>query len=70
MCRRREDELPFGVDEMIEQIEQLLLGPFLAREQLDVVEQQRGRAPIARSPPIHAIAVDRGDQLVHERLSR
>src|SRR2546427_9443541 len=47
-----------------------LLGPLLAGDQMNVVEQQRRGATVAGPPPVHVVAVDRRDQLVDERLGR
>src|SRR5207237_469019 len=49
LSRRREDELPLLVLEQVEQVEQLLLRALLARDEMDVVEQQRGRTAVARA---------------------
>jgi len=67
---RGEHQLPLGVEELVEEVEELLLRPFFAGKQVDVVEQQRGAAPVACAPPVHTVAVDRGDQLINEPLRR
>src|SRR5205809_7340765 len=70
MRGRREHELPVGIEELIEEIEQLFLGALLAGEQMDVVQEQCRRAAVARAPPVHAVSVDRRDQLIDEALRR
>ena len=70
MGGRREDQLAVRVEKLVEQVEELFLRAFLPRQELNVVEQERGGAAIACPPPIHAIPVDRRDQLVDEPLSR
>src|SRR5437899_1802654 len=67
---RREHQLPLGVEKLVEEIEELLLRPLFAGGQVDVVEQQRGAAAVARAPPVYAVAVDRADQLIDEPLRR
>src|SRR5216684_3119539 len=70
MGGRREDQLAVRIEKLVEQVEELFLRAFLPGQELNVVEQERGGAAIACPPPIHAIPVDRRDQLVDERLSR
>ena len=47
---RREHELPAGIDQAVEEHEQLVLRPVLGGDEVDVVEQERGRPAVARPP--------------------
>ena len=52
--------------QQVEQHEQLVLGPVLVRDQVDVVEQERGGPPVARAPGGDRVAIDGLDQLAGE----
>ncbi len=62
--RSGEDELPVLVLEHVEKIEELFLGPVFPREEVHVVEEERGRATVPGAPPVHPIPLDRRDHFV------
>ena len=73
LFRRRvggEDDLLLRFVERVEGVEELFLRPFLAGEELDVVEQQRVDGAIAIAELLHPVVADRGDQLGDERVGR
>ena len=51
-------------------MEELFLGPFLVRDELDVVDQQQVDPPVARPELVDLALLDRGDELVRELLGR
>jgi hypothetical protein len=66
----RDDDLPVRLVEVVERVKELLLGALLARDELDVVDQQEidGAIPV---PEVGRLVVaDGADQLVGELLGR
>src|SRR5215471_5127820 len=51
-------------------MEELPLRPILARDELDIVDEQDVDRPVARSELLHPVTTNRGDQLVCEALGR
>ena len=64
----RDDDLLSRLVEVVERVEELFLGPLLARDELDVVDQEQVDRAIARAELGGAIVADRVDQLVGESL--
>ncbi len=54
----------------VEGVEELLLGAFLAGDELDVVDQQDVDAPVALAELLGLLSADRVDELVGELLAR
>src|SRR6266545_6653837 len=66
---REDDLLPLLMDR-IEGVEELLLRPLLAREELDVVDEEDIDAAIALAELLALLSADRVDELVRELLTR
>ena len=56
--------------ERVEGVEELLLDPLLALEELDVVDQQHVVVAVALLEALDALVAERVDEVVHERLAR
>ena len=65
-----EHELAAGVVQRVEGVEELLLGPGLGREELDVVDEQDVGVAIARLEAVDVAGAKRGEELVGEGLDR
>ena len=65
-----DDDLLLRVVQRVEGVEELVLRAFLARHELDVVDEQHVDAAIARSEIEDAIEAHGVDHLVHETLGR
>ena len=63
-----EHQLPAGVVERVEGVEELLLGLGLAGEELDVVDQEHVDVAVEALEAVERLAVERGDEAVGERL--
>jgi hypothetical protein len=63
-------DLLLRIVQRVERVEELVLRAFLARYELDVVDQQHVHAAIARSEVEDAIETHGVDHLVHEALGR
>ena len=71
--RRRvagEDNLFSRLVEVVEGVEEFLLGPLFARDELNVVDQQKVDRPVARAEGGRAVVADRIDELIGEVLGR
>ena len=55
--------------ERIKRMEELLLGPVLAGQELDVVDEQDITVAVALAEFVHLVSPDRLDHLVHEPLA-
>src|SRR5215470_4058037 len=66
----RHHDLFSRVVEIVERVEELLLGPLLARDELDVVDEEEIDRPILRAKLRGAIVADGVDQVVGEALRR
>ena len=66
----RQDDLPVGLVEVVERVEELLEGFLLALEELDVVDQQHVDAAVTALERVPAVRMHRVDELVEERLRR
>jgi hypothetical protein len=58
-----------SVEERVEGVEEFLLRPFLAREELNVVDEQHISLPIAVAEFDELAVLDRVDELVREALA-
>ncbi len=65
-----DDDLLLRVVQRVEGVEELVLRAFLARDELDVVDEQHVDAAIARAEIEDAIESHGVDHLVHETLGR
>ena len=66
-----EHDLPAGLVERVERVEQLLLEPFLAFDELDVVDEQHvGRVAVLATERLLRAVPDAVDVVVEERLGR
>ena len=65
-----EHQLPAGVVERVEGVEELLLGLRLAGEELDVVDQEHVDVAVEVLEALERLALERGDEAVGERLDR
>ncbi len=65
---RQHDLLAVLVDR-VERVEELFLGPFLVRDELDVVDEQQVDPAIAGAELVDLALLDRGDELVGELLA-
>ena len=54
----------------IERVEELLLGPFLVGDELDVVDEQEVDLPVTVAEVVDAALLDARDELVRELLAR
>ena len=66
---RQHDLLAVLVDR-VERVEELFLGPFLVRDELDVVDQEQVDPPVAGAEVVDLALLDRRDELVGELLAR
>ena len=66
---RRQDDLLAVLVDRVERVEELLLGPFLVRDELDVVDQQQVDPAVARAELVDLALLDAGDELVGELLA-
>ena len=66
----RDHDLPAGLVERVEGVEELLLDPLLVLEELDVVDQQQVVGPVALLEALDPLVAERVDEVVHERLAR
>ena len=64
------DDLLAGLVERVEGVEELLLGPLLVLEELDVVDRAARRRAVALLEALDALVAQRVDELVRERLAR
>ena len=64
----RHDDLPAGLVERVEGVEELLLDPLLVLEELHVVDQQHVVGAVALLEPLDALVAEAVDEVVHERL--
>ena len=64
----RDDDLLARLVEVVEGVEELLLRPLLARDELDVVDQEQIDRAVARAELRGAVVADRVDELVGEAL--
>ncbi len=58
-----------GVDQMIKGMEELLLGPLLLGQEMDVIDDEDVRESISISEEFDLIAPDRRDELVDKSLA-
>ena len=65
---RQHDLLALVVDG-VEGVEELLLGPLLVGDELDVVDEQQVDPPVARPEVVDPALLDAGDELVGELLA-
>ena len=66
-----DDDLAAGLGERVEGVEELFLGPLLACDELDVVDQEEVDAvAVALTEAGHVARGDRRDQVIHEALGR
>jgi hypothetical protein len=63
-----EDDLAVGLVEVVEGVEELLLGTLFAGEELDVVEEEKVDGAVAVSEVLGLVVADRADELVGELL--
>src|SRR5258708_1854855 len=66
----REHKLPAALVQRVERVEELLLGPRLARQELDVVDQEHINASVGLLEGIEGPGSERLDEVVGERLDR
>ena len=67
---RAEHDLLAVLVDRVERMEELFLGPFLVRDELDVIDQEEIDPAIAGSEFVDLALLDRGDELVGELLRR
>ena len=65
---RQHDLLAVLVDR-VERVEELLLGPLLVGDELDVVDEEQVDPPVAGAELVDLALLDRGDELVGELLA-
>ena len=65
----REDDLLAVLVDRIERVEELFLGAFLVRDELDVVDEQQVDPAVARPEVVDLALLDAGDELVGELLA-
>ena len=66
----REHDLLAGLVERVEGVEELLLHPVLALEELDIVDEQHVVGAVALLEALDALVAERVDEVVHEGLAR
>ena len=66
----RDHDLTARLVERVEGVEELLLDPLLAFEELDVVDQEHVVGAVALLEALDALVAERVDEVVHERLAR
>ena len=64
-----EDDLPLGLVQRVEGVEELLLGLLVGGEELDVVDHQDVRVAVAVAELVQLAALDGLDEVVDERLA-
>ena len=64
-----QDDLLAVLVDRVERVEELFLGPFLVRDELDVVDQQQVDPAVARAELVDPALLDAGDELVGELLA-
>ena len=67
---RGDDDLPAGLVERVERVEELLLDPLLVLEELDVVDEKHVVVAVALLEAFDALVAERVDEVVHEDLAR
>src|SRR3990170_5565720 len=67
---RGQDDLPAGLVEGVERVEELLLDPLLVLEELDVVDEEDIVVAVAVLEALDTLLADRVDEVVRERLAR
>src|SRR6266545_4582310 len=67
---RGDDDLPAGLVERVEGVEELLLDPLLVLEELDVVDQEQVVGAVALLEALDPLVPQRVDEVVHEGLAR
>ncbi len=65
---RRDHDLLHALVQSVESVEELLLRPFLLRDELNVVDEQNVHGAEAIAEAGHAVVAQRGDHLVGELL--
>ena len=65
-----QNQLPPGLIQGVEGVEELLLGPGLAREELDVVDEQDVGVAVGALEPFERPRSEGADEVVRERLGR
>src|SRR6266545_8332697 len=65
---RSDDDLSVGVVKGIKGVEKLLLGSFLAGDELDIVKDQDVDVPEFSLKFVHLVPSQGGDELIHERF--
>ena len=65
----RQDDLLAVLVDRVERVEELLLGPFLVGDELDVVDEEEVDSPVAGAEVVDLALLDRGDELVRELLA-
>ena len=66
----RQDDLLAVLVDRVERVEELLLGPLLVRDELDVVDEEQVDPAVAGAELVDLALLDRGDELVGELLAR
>ena len=66
----REDDLFMSVEERVEGVKKFLLRTLLAAEELNVVDQEQIRLPIAFAEFDQVVVLDRVDEFVDEQFAR
>ena len=67
---RGQDDLLAVLVDRVERVEELLLGPLLVGDELDVVDEEEVDPPVAGPELVDLALLDRGDELVGELLAR
>ena len=65
-----QDDLLAVLVDRVERVEELLLGPLLVGDELDVVDEEEVDPPVAGPELVDLALLDRGDELVRELLGR
>ena len=65
-----QDDLLAVLVDRVERVEELFLGPFLVRDELDVVDEQQVDPAVARPELVDLALLDARDELVGELLRR
>ena len=65
----REDDLLAVLVDGVERVEELLLGPLLVGDELDVVDEEQVDPAVAVAELVDLALLDRGDELVDELLA-
>ena len=67
---RAQDDLLAVLVDRVERVEELLLGPLLVGDELDVVDEEQVDPAVAGPELVDLALLDRGDELVRELLGR